>query len=96
MKKQLFEKKCIRCRLIFKTDNEKDRVCPSCKKATKDREKAKYKSTKPKPPPRAERKTKYTDVRGFVNIIDRYNKEHNTNYGYGQFVLLLEQGVIKI
>ena len=31
-----------------------------------------------------------------VNILENYNKENKTRYSYGQFIMLLSNGIIKI
>lgn len=107
--KDLYQKKCKDCNLIFRTDNDKVTVCPSCKqKAQREYQKAYRESHKKEIKEyRARfkkiRKTALKNnitinipLREFTAIIERYNKKHKTHYTYGRFVSLVHSGVIKL
>lgn len=98
--KELYEKKCKHCNLIFRTDNDKATSCPSCKiKAEKEYQKAyrdshkkeakEYREQYKKKPP-----TEIIPLREYTAIIKKYNDLHKTSYSYGQFVLLQFLGKI--
>lgn len=98
--KDLFEKKCKDCGKVFRTDKKRATVCGECKSyktAVKNKKKnEEYRSIKI--PPRAENKyERETDALfEYVRHVDRYNKEHGTQYTYGQFEDKLHNGKIKI
>ena len=98
--KDLFENTCKDCGKVFRTDKERERLCPTCKKYRKSEQvkrkneesrSLKYKS-------KAENKyLRETDALfAFVRRVDRYNAEHGTRYSYGQFVDGIHNGKIKI
>lgn len=102
--KDLYQKKCKDCNLIFRTNNENATVCPSCKqKAQREYQKAYRESHKKELKEYREKfkkiKTKTQTLeaiplREYTAIIENYNKKHKTKYTYGQFTLLLYLGKI--
>ena len=89
--KDLYQKKCKDCNLIFRTDNDKVTVCPSCKhKAEREYQKAYREQLK-----KIKKQTlEAIPLREYTAIIENYNKKHKTNYTYGQFTLLVNCGKI--
>ena len=100
--KGLYEKKCKRCNLTFRTDNPHATTCSPCRlKAEKEYQKAyrdshkkeaeKYRKQHKKKP-----STETIPLREYTAIIKNYNDLHNTNYSYGQFELLQFLGKITL
>ena len=83
MKKELFTKTCIRCKLAFQTDKEHETVCPDCQKFSQKNRKQKKK------PPKL-------SIAQVVEALEKYNKEHGTCFTYGQFSELIRIGKIEI
>lgn len=102
--KDLYQKKCKDCNLIFRTDNDKVTVCPSCKqKAQREYQKAYRDSHKKEAKEYREnfkkikskkRNLETISLREFTAIIENYNKKHKTKYTYGQFTMLVNCGKI--
>ena len=92
----LITKTCKCCGLVFRTDNPRVKLCPSCKQTSKARQREKDKEQKKKL--RAEKKKTSVDLslHKLMAILVKYNTEHGTNYTYGQFVQELNNGSIKL
>lgn len=45
---------------------------------------------------RRRRKKEVVSIRNMVNIIEKYNRTHKTQYTYGKFVALVNSGYIDI
>lgn len=95
MEKELYIKNCIRCQFVFRTDNQNEKVCPSCKEATKKKKIAKQRETYKSLRRKQKSKYKSLSLPEYVSVINSYNKQHKTNYSYGQFVLQNSLGNIK-
>lgn len=91
--KDLYEKTCRECGLIFRTDKPKAYICPTCQKikerAKSYRQEAKRKETEKDKP-------LVISLIEKMRVIEKYNSEHKTSYTYGQFEELIRRGDIKI
>lgn len=102
--KDLYQKKCKDCNLIFRTDNDKVTVCPSCKqkaqreyqKAYRDSHKKEIKEYREQFKKNKKQTFEAIPLREYTAIIENYNTKHKTKYTYGQFTLLVNCGKIKI
>ena len=93
-REDLFEKTCIHCGKIFKTDKPHGTVCPDCLRKSKNAGVKSYRRE-------AAEKAKKTEspaitILGMVKKVENYNREHKTNYTYGQFCEKLNRGEITI
>ncbi len=92
--KDLFEKTCKHCGLIFETDKARAYVCPTCQKKTKAKNQVSFKKE-------VESKTKKKEspavtILEMAKKIENYNREHKTNYSYGQYMELVNSGKIRL
>jgi hypothetical protein len=86
VKKELFIKNCIRCKLAFQTDKEHETVCPDCQKFSQ-----KNRKNKAKQPKRTG-----LSISQVVAALEKHNREHGTCFTYGQFSELIRIGKIEI
>ena len=96
MPNELFEKVCRQCGKVFRTDNERVRICLSCKKYNKRLDVKQRVEMLKKPKVKNNFLAKTIPIREYSRIIERYNQRHNTRYTYGQFEALVNQGKIDI
>ena len=101
--KDLFEKTCTKCGKVFRTDKERAYVCPTCQKENKRQQEKSVRSEIRERENYLKKQVQKQaptdlplDVIKSARIVDKYNREHGTNYTYGQFVLALKNGKIKI
>ena len=79
MKKTLYTKNCADCHKVFRTDNPKQRLCPSCLSFKKPK-KATVK-------PIAKKKLSIGQV---LHIEEIYNRVNGTAKHYGEIVRIIE------
>lgn len=88
---------CIDCPTIFTAYSSKALRCEECRAAHLRRNKAaaqaRYRSTN-YVSAKAKKTTPHLTIGEVLKAMERYNKEHNTHYTYGQFVALMEGGKI--
>lgn len=79
MSKELYTYTCSDCRKVFRTDDPEQRICPSCQKYRKPRNKSRKKKTK-----------KPLTFAQILHIAEVYNKIHHKYLHYGDVVNLVE------
>lgn len=95
-KVELFEKVCRQCGKVFRTDNERVKICLSCKLHNKRLDNQYRARQHKKPKVKRNFLAEAIPIREFTGIIERYNQRHKTRYSYGQFVALVNQEKIEI
>ena len=91
--KDLYEKTCKTCGLIFRTDKKNAYICRSCLKKKNEQTKS-YRSEIRKK--EKEKKPPTLSILEMSRLVTKYNLEHGTNYTYGKFEEALQSGKIKI
>ena len=81
MKQKLFDLKCAECYEFFRNPNEKERLCPECKKIKENKKKSKPKLNT----------NKSKTIWQIIRELEKYNKEHKTRLSYGQYVALVDK-----
>lgn len=97
--KDLFEKTCTKCGKVFKTDKAGAYVCPTCQKENKRQYEKSIRSEIREREKRIKKQVPTdlpVDVIKSAKVIEKYNREHGTNYSYGKFVEAVKNGKIKI
>ena len=95
-KVELYEKVCRQCGKVFKTDNEREKICLSCKLHNKRVDNQRRASQHKKPKVKRNFLAEAIPIREFTGIIERYNQRHGTRYSYGQFQQKVTDGTIDI
>lgn len=97
----IYTRICKDCKKTFKTDKPAAQYCPECKAEHRQKTWDKYKEQLKKPKAEARKKSPELwndtkDLDAFNRLCELYNKNHGTNYSYGQFELQRFLGKINI
>lgn len=95
-KVELFEKVCRQCGKVFRTDNERVRLCLSCKEHNKKLDTQRNIKERKKFKIENKKITKSFSLLEITRLLEKYNKEHGTKYTYGQFVKLISLKQIEL
>lgn len=93
--KDLYTKNCKNCGMVFRTDNSRVQICPSCRKTKKAESIKSENETHKKPKQKFHRVIPGTiSINDIVFMLEEYNKKYKQCYTYGKFVSLINQGKI--
>ena len=93
-REDLFEHNCVHCGKLFRNDKKYGTVCPDCTRERKREQNRSYKAAA-----REREKNKQSPAITILEMarkIEKYNREHKTNYTYGQFMDKVSKGEIII
>lgn len=88
---KIYKITCERCSVDFDHTNHRKKYCNTCRETVRREINRKNMRSKRKP-----KKALNLPLNKAIAILEAYNRKHNTNYTYGQFINLISQDLIKL